>query len=225
MAAALRQMGGLFEQTAEGFALRDSGLSVTGRSELLQQAARQLRTAGLVPAWREERCTLLDDDGAEIARFERGAFRTLGLQNRAVHVNGSLPDGRLWIARRSASKATDPGKLDNLAAGAIAGGETPEDCALRELWEEAGVPADIAARAVFPGHVLRSLRRLPYGYHDEIIICADLVLPRAFIPRCQDGEVAGFYCLHPADARAALATGEFTVEAGLVLGDWLRRNA
>lgn len=38
-----------------------------------------------------------------------------------VHVNGfvTLPDGsqELWVARRSATKPTWPGKLDHIAAG------------------------------------------------------------------------------------------------------------
>ena len=208
-----------------GFSLRDDGLAAADRSELLQEAARRLRTAGLVPGWRDEHCALLDDEGNELARFERGAFRTLGLQNRAVHVNGFLPDGRLWIARRSARKASSPNKLDNVAAGAIAAGEQPEDCAVRELWEEAGVAGELAALTVFPGISIRSLRPLRHGIHDEIILCADLELPVEFVPECQDGEVAEFLCMTRDEVRAALAAREFSVEAGLVVSDWLARHA
>ncbi len=214
----------LFERRAAGFALRDAQLDCQARSRLLQDAAGQLKSTGLVPGWRGELCALLDDQDAELARFERGAFRTLGLQNRAVHVNGYLPDGRLWIARRSARKASSPNKLDNLAAGAIAAGETPADCATRELWEEAGVPGELAALSTFPGRALRSLRRLRHGIHDESIICADLQLPEDFTPDCQDGEVAEFLCMSRDEVRAALGTREFSVEAGLVVADWLTRN-
>ncbi len=224
VAAALHGFADLFEPAGGGFALRDRGMSPPARSELLQQAALRLRDAGLVPGWRDERCALLDAAGVELARFERGAFRTLGLQNRAVHVNAWTTDGRLWIARRSERKATEPGKLDNLAAGAIAAGESTAQCAQRELWEEAGVPATLAAGVVFPGRELRSLRPLLHGFHDEIIVCADLPLPDSFTPACQDGEVAGFLRMSPDEARSALAAGVFTVEAGLVLADWLARH-
>ncbi len=224
VAAALSALGDLFEPDVRGFALRDQGLSPAARSEVLQHAAERLREAGLVPGWRDERCALLDDDGIEIARFERGAFRTLGLQNRAVHVNGWTPDGRLWIARRSDRKASDPGMLDNLAAGAITAGESAADCAKRELWEEAGVPSALAAGVAFPGRELRSLRQISHGFHDEIIVCAELRLPETFAPACQDGEVAKFLRMSRDQARAALAAGEFTIEAGLVLDDWLARR-
>lgn len=223
VATALASMGEYFTASAGGFALRDAGLDATGRSALLQQAAHALRAAGLVPGWRDELCALLDGE-RELARFERGAFRTLGLRNRAVHVNGCRADGRLWIARRSASKLSAPNRLDNLAAGLVSAGESPAQCATRELWEEAGVPAAIAARATFPDIAFHSLRRLAHGVHDETVICADLLLPPEFTPQCQDGEVQAFYCMTAAEVAAALARGEFSVEAGLVVGDWLRRR-
>lgn len=224
VAEVLDRLPVLFQRTAEGFALREDGADPEARSCMLQAAAAKLRAAELVPGWRDELCALLDANGTELARFERGAFRTLGIQNHAVHVNGFLPDGRLWIARRSARKASAPNKLDNLAAGAIAAGETPRECALRELWEEAGVGPELAALAVFPDVSIRSLRPLSHGIHDERITCADLELPPGFTPRCRDGEVSDFLCMHPGEARAALAAQEFSVEANLVVSDWLSRR-
>lgn len=225
VAGRLRGMPDLFEVHDAGFALRDAGASSEIRSRLLQQAGLELRAAGLVPGWRGEFCELLDEDGTELARFERGAFRTLGLRNRAVHVNGCLPDGRLWIARRSPRKISSPNKLDNMAAGAIAAGESPTDCAIRELWEEAGVPGEIAVLTRFTGTCVSSLRPLRHGVHDEVILCADLPLPEDFVPDSQDGEVAEFICMGRDQVTGALADGEFSVEAGLVVADWLARSA
>ncbi|MFZ9882396.1 MAG: NUDIX hydrolase [Phycisphaerales bacterium] len=195
------------------------------RSRALQSVAHQLRRAGLIADWRNEASALLDEQGAELARCERGAFRTLGLQNRAVHINGWHPDGRLWVARRSALKRADPGKLDNLAAGGVGAGETPRRCALRELWEEAGVSAAIARRVDFPGMAIRSLRETTLGLHDELVIVADLVLPADFEPNGRDGEVESFACLDRAAVEAALDGGEFTVEAALATRESLDRRA
>lgn len=220
----LTRLPEIFNCSPEGYWLRDEGLDAKARSALLQRAAIALREAGLVPGWRDELCVLFDDGDTELARFERGAFRTLGLQNRAVHVNGFLVDGRQWIARRSATRLSAPNKLDNLAAGAITAGESPEDCARRELREEAGVSGELASRVIFCGRRLRSLRPLPHGVHDEMIICADLLLPNNFQPVCQDGEVAEFHCMKPHHMRAALTAGEFSIEAAMVVRDWLERN-
>ena len=194
------------------------------RSRALQAVARQLHALGLIADWRDEPSALLDEHGAELARCERGAFRTLGLQNRAVHVNGWCPDGSLWVARRSALKRADPGKLDNLAAGGVGAGETPRACALREAWEEAGVPRALARAMEFPGMVIRSLRETRFGVHDELVIVADLALPQGFVPVSRDGEVESFRRMTLAEVEAALAAGEFTVEAALATRESIARR-
>lgn len=224
IAAVLATLPGI-EPAALGYQLSELGVSRSARSRALQAVAQGLHRHGLIADWRNELSVVLDDDGAEIARCERGAFRTLGLQNRAVHVNGYRVDGRLWIARRSELKRADPGKLDNLAAGGVAAGESPRRTALREAWEEAGVPAGLARRVDFPGVVIRSLRETTFGMHDELVIVADLELPQDFEPIGRDGEVSEFLCLTISEVERALADGEFTVEAALALRESLERRA
>lgn len=223
IAAALADLPNL-EPAELGLRLRGEGRSRDSRSRALQSLAQQLRRRGLIADWRNELSAVLDDAGEEIARCERGAFRTLGLQNRAVHINGYRSDGRVWVARRSALKRADPGKLDNLAAGGVAAGESPRRTALREAWEEAGVPRRLASQVDFPGMVIRSLRETQFGVHDELVIIADLELPLTFTPEGRDGEVAEFLCLDQNQVEAALARGEFTVEAALAMRESLERR-
>ncbi|MBM4192215.1 MAG: DUF4743 domain-containing protein [Gammaproteobacteria bacterium] len=207
-----------------GFKLRERGSSKAGRSRALQALALQLRKLGLIADWRNELSALLNESGEEIARCERGAFRSLGLQNRAVHVNGYRADGHIWVARRSNLKRADPGKLDNLVAGGVSAGESPRRTALREAWEEAGVPAYLARCVDFPGPVIRSMRETTFGVHDELVIVADLDLPQDFEPAGRDGEVSEFHCLSTSEAEGALDRGEFTVEAALALRESLERR-
>ena len=212
------------EQAEVGLRLRDEGFSSASRSRLLQSVALHLREEGLIADWRNERCAVLDLEGRDIARCERGAFRTLGIQNRAVHVNGYRPDGLIWVARRSQMKRADPGMLDNLAAGGLSAGETPRRCAIRELWEEAGVPRKLAACVDFPGMFIRSLRETRFGMHDERVIVADALLPDDFQPTGRDGEVEEFLRMTRSEVEAALAGGEFTVEAALAMREFLDRK-
>ncbi|MCU0759966.1 MAG: DUF4743 domain-containing protein [Steroidobacteraceae bacterium] len=223
LAPALLEAGAVAEADL-GLALRDTGFTSPRRSRLLQGLAVQLRNRGLIADWRNELCSVLDASGEEVARCERGAFRTLGIQNRAVHVNGYLADGRVWVARRSQLKRADPGMLDNVAAGGVSAGESLRACAMRELWEEAGVPRALASRVDFPGMSIRSVRETRFGLHDELVIVADVALPDSFVPLGRDGEVEHFICMRRDEVEKALERREFTVEAGLSMREFLDRT-
>lgn len=192
------------------------------RSALIQAAAEALHARGAIRGWRGEayacEAPLGDpcaERGAELFRLERAAFRFLGLMSRAVHINGWWPDGRMLCGRRALHKPTDPGKLDNLAAGGLAAGEELLACARRELWEEAGVPPALSG-ALRPAGALRATRVEPEGLHDEVLHCFDLDLPADFRPANRDGEVAEFLALAPDELRRRLDGGEFSPDATLV---------
>ena len=94
-------------------------------SASMAQLADRMRSGGYIPGWRNEEFAWIDQNGHEYFRLERAAFRTFGLRSAAVHINGFTKAGTLWLGRRSQNKATDPGLLDNLAAGGISADETP----------------------------------------------------------------------------------------------------
>ncbi|WP_269532725.1 NUDIX hydrolase family protein [Chitinimonas sp. BJYL2] len=219
MASRLRESG-LFEESDDGLTLSRALGGPLGRSHALQCLAEVLRGEGWIQGWRDEAYDWVDDWGRVRFSLERAAFRPLGLCSRAVHVNGYIEDGGIWIARRALHKAVDPGRLDNMTAGGIAAGETVRDCLLRELAEEAGIPTRLALLAR-PAGVLRSQRREPDGIHDEMLYCFDLALPPDFVPINTDGEVDGFELLDADEAAARL--GEMTLDAALVTAAWLDR--
>ncbi|MEJ6002951.1 NUDIX hydrolase [Paucibacter soli] len=195
------------------------GADAGARSACIQAVAERLAAAGLIGGWRNEAyaCEAPVDDplrlrGAELFRLERAAFRFFGLMSRAVHINARWPDGRILCGRRALTKATDPGALDNLAAGGLRAGEGLLDCARRELWEEAGVPPELTRQLRACG-ALRSTRVEPEGLHDEILHVFELQLPADFSPRNQDGEVSEFLALDAGELQARLAAGEFSPDA------------
>ena len=74
------------------------------RSEQLQAALLTARDQGLLTGWRNERfsfwhadCHTPDPQNPAFLDVERSGFRWLGMLSHAVHVNGFLPDGRLWV--------------------------------------------------------------------------------------------------------------------------------
>jgi 8-oxo-dGTP pyrophosphatase MutT (NUDIX family) len=179
----------------------------------LGRVVEELAQEGFIPGWRNERYRI-----AELFDIERAAARPFGLTTQAVHVNG-IAGERMWLARRSLTKPIDPGLLDNLVGGGISVGFSVEATLVKEAWEEAGIPAELARRAK-PGGTISILREVPEGVQSETISVYDLELPADFRPQNQDGEVSEFKLVTFAEVeREVLA-----YEAGLVALDYLQRR-
>jgi len=194
-------------------------------SATLSLMANHMRQGGFIPGWRNEEFAWVDQNGHKYFRLERSAFRTFGFRSMATHINGYTKADTIWLGRRSENKPTDPGKLDNLAAGGISADETPWVSARRELWEEAGVPEQISDDIEPVGRI--HMRRMANGrgFHDEQLFIYDLELPKQFIPTNHDGEVSGFIEVSYAEAAARILADEFTSDAAFVTADFiLRRN-
>jgi 8-oxo-dGTP pyrophosphatase MutT (NUDIX family) len=189
----------------------------------------ELRSAGLVRGWRDELIAVTPrNGGTPLALIERAAARWWGTLTLGAHANGYVagPDGRpshLWIGRRSATKATDPGLLDNLVGGGVPAHQTPWQALLREGWEEAGLDREIMLRAT-AGSVLRLDRDIPEGLQIEDLHVYDLALPAALLPRNQDGEVQAFLCLPLAEALDLAAGPTMTVDAAMATLDFAVRH-
>ncbi|BDT71562.1 isopentenyl-diphosphate Delta-isomerase [Comamonadaceae bacterium OS-4] len=190
------------------------------RSAVLQAALEQCHARGLVHGWRNEAfafwhhdCLVPPNDGSPpLLAVERAGFRFLGMRSHAVHINGFTPDGRLWCGRRSLTKATDPGLLDNVTAGGLPAGESPLGCALRELQEEAGVILG-DTHTLHDAGLVRTARVDTGGWHDETLLVYNLACADDWAPTNQDGEVAGFVCLSAAETLEQIQAGAFTQDA------------
>ena len=199
------------------------------RDAWFAEANAGLHADGLVKAWRDEPFALPSpSSGRTLAVIERAASRFWGTLTLGTHCNGWVAgrDGRpaqLWIARRSPTKPTDPGKLDNLVGGGVPHGQTPWEALLREGWEEAGLPPQRMAQAQ-PGRVLQLCRDIPEGLQFERLHVYDLELQPGEQPANQDGEVAGVELLSCNEAAAAAAGAGMTVDAALVTLDFLLRR-
>lgn len=192
-------------------------------NEVLAQAAVLMQEAGCLRAWRDE---LLDvvGEGKTLGVIERAAIRPLGMLTRAVHLNAWTPDGRLWIALRSATKSTDPNMWDTLVGGLAVAGESLDASLLRESEEEAGLlPQHLAQRSKLRV-ILRMHRRLPEGYQVEDVLVSECVLDESVPMSNQDGEVAEIRAVTIEEAWDMIQAGQFTVEAELVVVEGLMRR-
>ena len=203
-------------------------LPAAERSAFLAEANAVLREQGLILAWRDETYPVLAEDGSVLlATFERAASRFWGTLTFGAHCNGYVTDatGRpqaLWIARRSFSKSTDPGMLDNLIGGGVPFGQTPAETVVREGDEEAGLTSE-QMRGLTPGRILRLARDIPEGFQHEWTSVFDLALPTGLLPSNRDGEVHSHTLMPLAEAFVRATNAEMTVDATLVTLDFALR--
>ena len=200
------------------------------RSAALENLAIELRELGHVSGWRNEKfsywpdseilvngqCIEPTEELSAVFEMERAAYRFFGLRSHAVHVNGFTQDGFLWCGRRSLTKPTDPGMLDNIAAGGLPVGESLQLCGVREMAEEAGLSEALALTAVANGQVT-TCRSVSRGWHHETLWVYNLVVPADVQPLNQDGEVAEFNLLSPQQVVQAIASKSMTVDASCVI--------
>ena len=165
-------------------------------------------------------------DGPALSTIDRGALPAFGVMAEGVHLNGLVrrPDGmHLWVARRAADKALDPGKLDHLAAGGVSAGMGPWETLIKESGEEAAISAELASQAKCVGKLSYSMMR-PEGLRRDLLHCYDLDLPEDFIPCATDGEVESFELWPVSRVYAAVRdTDDFKFNVSLVLIDLFGR--
>ena len=222
----LRRWPHVFEVNSAYVILRAKPDTAAGRSEAMAQVLKELARDGVIRGWRDELVSVSHHYAApELFRMERAASRYFGVMAYGAHLNGFTREKGLahcWVARRSADKAVDPGKLDNLVGGRIAAGMSVDETLRKEAWEEAGIAPSLLAGLNCLGAV-RVEYSVPEGLHREILFVHDLWLPDDFKPANHDGEVSEIRCLPVEEVMQNLLTGDFTLDAGVVMVDGLLR--
>jgi len=230
-AARLTAFAAVFDTGSDEVRLAPTLADCAARTAGIEEVTRALSGEGLLSPWRDERYAVAVEFGAApLVDIERAAARYFGIRTYAVHVNGLVQRGgdlTMWLARRSPGKAIDPGLLDNLVGGGIATGYGALDTLVKEAWEEAGIPAHVAARARPQGSI-DICRAQPQGLQRETIFVYDLDLDSGFAPANQDGEAVEHLQLSLSDAARLIADGEdddaVTADASLVILDCLLRH-
>lgn len=217
----------LFRRTSRGVELSATLDTTAARTDALAGVAWTLAQEGALTRWRDERYAVVPYGGGPVLlELERAAARYFGIHSFAAHANGVVHDDhrwRMWLARRSPTKPIDPGLLDNLVGGGIAAGADATATLVKEAFEEAGIPSELARRARSAGTV-DICRDQPEGLQRETIHLYDLWLPADFTPQNQDGEATEHRLCAPHDVLAILETDDVTADASLVLVDFLLRR-
>lgn len=183
-----------FHFDAQGVALAGRLRSPGTRAEALAAALPGLASGGFLRIRRELFDVRETSTGPVLATLDRGAVARFGVISQGVHVNGYVrrPDGPwLWMGFRARNKPVAPGQMDNMIAGGIPAGLSPDETLVKEAEEEASVPADLAVRAQRTGRVSYILAN-DEGLRRDVLHCYDLELPEGFTPTPNDDEVERF---------------------------------
>ena len=199
------------------------------RSETMRTFLLELNQRGLFKNhWREEAYNVSQNFAdPPLMTMERAAVPWFGVRAYGPHMTGFVrrKDGlHLWVPRRSYTKPTFPGELDNTVAGGQPAGIGLLDNLIKECGEEASIPRELARQAKAVACVSywnQSGRQLK----PDVMTCFDLELPQDFTPRANDGEVHAFE-LRPVQRvfETVRDTTEFKYNCNLVLIDFFVRH-
>ena len=155
------------------------------RSAAMAEVLGRLRRDGTIKGWRDEPYPVGTDFYAPpLLQMERAAVPLFGVRAYGVHLNGFTGDGpelKLWVAKRSRTKQTAPGKLDHLVAGGQPLGLGLMDNLVKECGEEAGMAPALARTARPAGFVSYVTERVE-GLRNDICFVYDIALPADFKP-------------------------------------------
>jgi hypothetical protein len=171
-------------------------VTAAARTHAMAEVLCTLRDEGVIRGWRDERYPVSGSFGEPpYLVMERAAVPLFGIRAYGIHINGYIRDEygiKMWVAQRSQSKPTEPGKLDQLVAGGQPVGIGLQENVLKECWEEAGIPPEMACQAK-PIGAVSYCRETSQGLRPDVIFAFDLELPADFTPVNRDGEVAAFF--------------------------------
>ncbi len=228
LAERLRDFPNVFAVSQSAVHLSDAFKDADQRSQAVERVVRVLEADGIVRGRRDEAYPVLVNWGeAPLLRIERAAAPHFGIRSYGVHMTGYVrtQDGPLiWVARRARNKPTYPGMLDNTVAGGQPVGLGLHDNMVKECWEEAGIPEELARKAVCTGAITYRMDAED-GLKPDVQFCFDLELPADFVPRNTDGEIDEFFAWPWRKAAEVVSeTREFKFNCNLVLIDFFVRH-
>ncbi len=228
MASALAAHGDVFHVRADTVRLNDALADFESRTAAVADVLAAMRRAGHIPGWRDEPYPVaVGYTSPALFHMERAAVPLFGVRGYGVHLNGFVerPDGlHMWIGRRSLSKPTGPGLLDQVVAGGLPAGISIRDNLIKECGEEAGMP-EALARTAYPVGTIAYRTDRPEGLRHDILFNYDIRLPEDFRPINTDGEVDEFMLMPIDEVTRTIADGRtFKFNAALVIIEFLVRR-
>lgn len=228
--AALRGFEGVFDIDDQARTLRfvDAIKTPTQRSAQMVKVGLKLREDGLLGPWRDELYPVKRRwEDESLFEIERAMTPYFGIRAFGVHMNGFVRTStglKMWIAKRSQTKATSPGMWDNMVAGGQPVDLPLRDNMIKECAEEAGITYDLASRVKAVGSLSYEMQ-VGLTLKPDTLYCYDLEIPQDFTPQNRDGEVDEFKLVDMPELCTLLCNSRDVKEnSALVMLDFLLRH-
>ena len=228
IAVELNNFRDTFTVTKNALGLNHNLQGVEDRTYGVGEVLEALKQRGIVVGWRGEKYKVARTYSAPtVFEIERAAVPLFGTIGCSVHMNGiTWRNGELcmWVGRRSLSKPTGPGKLDQMVAGGQPTGISVKDNLIKECAEEANIPAKIAALSKPVGAITYCVEQAE-GLRRDVLFIYDLVLPEDFEPENTDGEMEDFRLMTMDELSSCVQnTRDFKYNCAIVVIDFLIRH-
>jgi isopentenyldiphosphate isomerase len=204
------------------------------RTAMMEKTLRQEHEKGQASAvgkWRDELFPIYSSEGEHVLDLDGCGVDRFGIVNPGVHLIGYVTtenERMFWIPRRSKTKATYPGMLDNTVGGSLASREKPIDCIVREAAEEALFPVEYTLANI------KSCGTLSYqmaqmdngkpGCQHQVQYLYEMEIGEDLVPKPGDGEVESFTLMSLEEVRMALSNGEFKLNCAMTWLAYLIRH-
>jgi len=189
---------------------------------------REKKTFDLLSGWRDECYEIKSSfSSPSLFKMERSATPLFGIRTYGVHINGYVNHSSLglclWFQKRSLTKPTWPGMMDNFVGGGLSDGLGVLETAIKEAGEEANVPEHLAVNMKQAG-VVSFLHRSGRGVQPQTEFVFDLELPETFIPGNNDGEVESFLLVPAGEVANIICADNYKTTSSAIALDWLIRH-
>jgi isopentenyl-diphosphate Delta-isomerase len=108
---------------------------------------------------------VVDKTDQVIDQATRRKIHQKNLLHRSIHILVFNHQNEIFLQKRSMSKDENPGLWDTSSAGHVDSGESYDECAHRELWEELGIKAILK-----PSEKIEACQKTCYE-HVQIYTC------------------------------------------------------
>ncbi|CAI5757737.1 unnamed protein product [Candida verbasci] len=187
----------------------------------------------LKKGWRNELYVVYNPSTEPYVLIERALSVLLGVITYGVHINGYVPPEttsnnklKMWIPKRSMTKPTYPGMLDNTVAGGLGYPHGLHETVIKECFEEAGLKEDfVLNNSKSCGVVSYFYKTEDNRFQPEVEYIYDIKFDdETNIIQPQDGEAEDFQLLEIDEILQLLKQHKFKPNCGLVIIDFLIRH-